>query len=362
MSAPAAAVAASARQLSGEALAVMAKFPPRPEPASWPETAADRFTVMRRMLAPPFLFETAQTRDTRKLAMLKILHWLELQPGSTWQERWDASGAGADGRTDWRDQVITELSAGPGLHNDLGGGLAQLIGGDVLRPGLSWLLANRSPRGLWQEMGRTRDPAGLTALRQRARAGGVNEQGFERAAGRVAIIMAAKGGMVADITPGDCMQLLELCLQDYDDMNLHSPFFYELLHQAGIFPAGAPATIRMIDARFAGQLTPDQLIGRYDLACEPVRDLLISYLRERQPGLDYTSLYGLAITLGRSFWKNLEDHHPGISSLKLPPDVAAGWKKRVQQMKSGSSILMTVRAFYLDLSQWALDEPARWGP
>jgi hypothetical protein len=25
-------------------------------------------------------------------------------------------------------------------------------------------------------------------------------------------------------------------------------------------------------------------------------------------------------------------------------------------------VLMTVRAFYLDLAHWALDEPSRWGP
>ena len=43
----------AARQLSAEALAVMRRFPPRPVPASWDATAADRFAVMRRMLARP---------------------------------------------------------------------------------------------------------------------------------------------------------------------------------------------------------------------------------------------------------------------------------------------------------------------
>jgi integrase len=174
--------------------------------------------------------------------------------------------------------------------------------------------------------------------------------------------MAAKGGTVADVTPGDCMQLLECSMQVYDGTGMHSPFFYEFLHEAGTLPPGAPATVRMIDARFAGQLTPGQLIDRYGLACRPVRDLLVDYLRERQPGIDYSTLTGLAGTLGLWFWKDLEDHHPGISSLKLPPDIAAGWKKRIQDRQSGSGILTAVRGFYLDLAQWALDEPARWGP
>ena len=300
--------------------------------------------------------------------MLKILDWLELHPGTTWQERWDASGAGAGGRADWRDQATGRPRCrrppqpSGQARETLGGGLVQLIGGDVLRPGLPWLLATGSPRELCPGDGpdprprRDHGPAGTGEGRGLARP--TSGSAIER----VAMIMAAKGGTVADITPGDCMQLLECSMQVYDGTRMHSPFFYELLHEAGAFPPGAPATVRMISARFAGQLTPGQLIDRYDLACRPVRDLLVDYLRERQPGIDYSTLTGLAGTLGLWFWKDLEDHHPGISSLKLPPDIAAGWKKRIQARQAGSGILTAVRGFYLDLAQWALDEPARWGP
>ena len=74
--------------------------------------------------------------------MLKILDWLELHPGATWQDRWNSSGAGTDGTADWRDQAVAELEAagklgprGGELHHVLGTGMVQLIGGDVLRPG-----------------------------------------------------------------------------------------------------------------------------------------------------------------------------------------------------------------------------------
>ena len=84
--------------------------------------------------------------------------------------------------------------------------------------------------------------------------------------------------------------------------------------------------------------------------------------------------------LALRFWKDLENHHPGISSLRLAPDIAVAWKQRIQtktirssagrgeitesaaEREGADEILMTVRAFYLDLAQWALDEPARWGP
>ena len=52
-------------------------------------------------------------------------------------------------------------------------------------------------------------------------------------------------------------------------------------------------------------------------AIRPVRDLLVDYLRERQPAMDYGSLEQLARRLGM-FWADLEAHHPGIDSLHLP--------------------------------------------
>ena len=44
--------AARPRQLSTEALAVMENFPPRPVSSAWDATTADRFALVRRMLAP----------------------------------------------------------------------------------------------------------------------------------------------------------------------------------------------------------------------------------------------------------------------------------------------------------------------
>ena len=37
----------------------------------------------------------------------------------------------------------------------------------------------------------------------------------------------------------------------------------------------------------------------------------------------------MAYLLGKLFWADLEAHHPGIDSLKLPREVAAAWKQRV---------------------------------
>jgi hypothetical protein len=102
-----------------------------------------------------------------------------------------------------------------------------------------------------------------------------------------------------------------------------------------------------------------------------VRDVLVDYLAERQPSVDFSSLQRFAYLLGKLFWADLEAHHPGIDSLKLPREVAAAWKERVMTKTRGGSpsarldgrsVLSAVRAFYLDLAEWAEEDPARWGP
>jgi len=140
----------------------------------------------------------------------------------------------------------------------------------------------------------------------------------------------------------------------------------------------APAAIEVFSGR--GQPTCEQLIDRYNITCRPVRDVLVDYLRERQASVDFSSLQRIAYLLGKLFWADLEAHHPGIDSLKLPRDVAAAWKQRVmtrtrttatpdgvQQTRvstrlDGRSVMTAVRSFYLDIAEWADDDPARWGP
>lgn len=384
------AVATRPWQLSAEAEALWKKFPPRANPKSWPATRASRAAVVTRMLTPPFLGHDSKTRCNRKLTLLKVLDWLEMQPGNTWQERWDASGVGVDGHVDWRTRLIDDLKSvdnlgprGERIFKILGMGLVQLIGGDVLRPNLGWLIATNSPLRIANEMERVRDGEAIAKLRDLRTASTVGDSTVLPAIEKIALIMAAKGGMVADLTPGDCLELFKTSKEVFPGPGKsarHSPFCYQLLHSLGAFPADAPPSVRMFSTRFPGQLTTEQLVDRYDLACRPVRGLLIDYLRERQPGVDYNTLTGLATALALWFWKDLEKHHPGMNSLRLAPDVAAAWKRRLQtrivrstnehgqvvestvERATASDTLMTVRAFYLDLAQWALDEPARWGP
>jgi integrase len=351
------------------------RFPPRPAAVSWPATRASRQQVLGRLLAPPFIMGNPLTQRERRLALIRVAGWLEAQPGGTWQDRWLASGA--EDRPDWREAYATwraSRAAQPpgGRLPQLSAGLMVLISGDVIRPGIGWLLQH-TPRNLGAEMARTRDGAAFAGLAGLAASAQATAHTRHDALNRIAVIMAAKGGMAADITAGDCAQLLQAIAASSASTgrrNADGPFFYQLLHAAGLLGADAPATARVLAGR--GQPGCEQLIARYGIACSPVRELLVDYLRERQPSMDFASLDNLARQLGRQFWADLEDHHPGISSLKLPRDAAAAWKQRVLTRPgpggepaarlSGRGVLSAVRAFYLDIAEWADEDPARWGP
>jgi integrase len=379
-------------KLSVEAAALRHRFPSRPVPERWPSTCEDQQSVLARLLAPPFRFDKPAAQHQRRFGLIRVVEWLEAQPGRSWQERWVASGAGMDGRTDWRQFPFEWLkrtgriapSATTG-YQTFGAALALLICGDVIRPDLAWLLRTYSPtHALASEMARVRDPNGFAALRGLVEGMGTGAGTSRAGLVRIGYILAAKGGLVRDITVGDCLELVEISAAEYDRYGRDGkgPYFYTLLHALGVFPPQAPLTSRMFSpiyqaGAYQGQLTPEQLIDRYDLACGPVRDLLVDYLRERQPGVDFTTLTAMATHLGLLFWKDLENHHRGITSLRLAPDVAAAWKQRIQttirqtrsapegaqaKRKDVASCLASVRAFYLDVAHWAAEDPARWAP
>jgi Phage integrase family len=359
------------------------RFPPRPPRQSWPQTRLPRQQLDRRLLAAPFAAVTPAAEENRRRGAGVVLGWLQDQPGATWQQRWLASGAGEDGRADWRSFPIrwrgSRSSHAPSWDTKvITTGLLSLICADVIRPSIPWLLTTATPKRLAAEMARTRDPAGFTSLAVRCDASPVSEATTQVALHRVAAIMAAKGGLVADIIIGDCLELLDAAAVVCDVRHYKSPYFYQLLHAEGILGSPAAPTVRALSAH--RQLTVDQLIDRCGIQSQPVRDLLAGYLRERRAGLDYVTLVHLADALGRLFWADLESHHPGIGSLRLAPSVAAGWKQRVltkttrrrrpdgsltevtSPRESATNCLIAVRSFYLDIAQWAMDDPARWGP
>ncbi len=186
--------AGSPGRVTGAELA--ARFPARAPQSSWPVASTSREQVLARVLAAPFALGNDLSQQTRRQGVLTVLGWLQAQPGSTWQERWAASGA--ETVPDWRDLAAAWRAKRlggpvPGQHPPHAGpGLMVLICADVVRPSLSWL-AGFAParRGLGEEMARTRDSAAFAELTAMCQAGHVGSQTRQTALLRIALIMAA---------------------------------------------------------------------------------------------------------------------------------------------------------------------------
>jgi integrase len=358
-------------------------FRPRALPSSWAATRRTRREILDGLDTMP-LVGTGNTRRSKRVVGMKLLlDWLSDQPGATWQERWRASGADQAERA-WRGVPATWLSDrghGPWRRDCLFEALPLAISADLVRPSVAWLVGGGLARGglLVRNLAASRDPAAFAALQALCEQdSGVSAPIKTQAVYRSALILAAKGGTLAQVTVGDVAELFSVEDQVLVNPSIGRTAFYRILGDLGIFGAEAPAMLRGLHT--SGQRTVEELIDRYGLACRPVRDLLVDYLRERQPALDYTSLVSLSHLLGMRFWADIEQHNPGIDSLRLPRDVADDWKRRLRTItrmttnENGAKVgvavprinyrecLTPVRAFYLDLAHWAVEDPGRWGP
>ncbi len=358
-----------------------ASFPARPVPGSWPGARFTREQALAHVAGMPVVSAREDGPSKRRLGMRLLLDWLSEQPGTCWHQRWLASGV-EDPAERWRTvptRWLAERGHGPWHRQVLVEAVPAAIAADLLRPSLSWLVGGALARGglLVRNLSAARDPHGFTRLRTLCEQdGGVSAPTRTQVAYRGAVILAAKGGTLAEVTVGDLLELFAA-----EDQALVSPSasrttVYRLLRQLGALGPNPPESLRGL--RTQGQRTPEELIDRYAIVCRPIRDLLVDYLRERAPALDYTSLQALSYYLGRQFWADLEAHHPGIDSLRLPREVADGWKKRLATItKTGTDTdgratsvtvarvnyrecLTPVRAFYLDLAHWAVEAPERW--
>ncbi|WP_055618500.1 site-specific integrase [Streptomyces phaeochromogenes] len=358
----------------GEVTVLLQKFPPRARPTSWPETTANRERILLRVQRlPGDLSDSA--RAVRAVGARFVLSWLETFPGETWQQRWQATGADMAAGT-WHELAM-EWGRSVGRKPSSGmvrTGLLALISVDVVRPAPLWFAGNTSRYGR-PAIAAGRDPEGFAQLEADVPESVRGTRYVSDGLKAVAQIVGSYGGKVRDIVVGDFLVQVQL---GRSETARGARLAYSWLREQGQFPPDAPSTLLMIEHR-TGQVGPAELVDRYHLKCQPIRDLLVAYLTERQPALDYNSLKRLSSLLAKNFWADLEQHHPGIDSLHLPLDVSEAWKVRlatktvrrrqadgtvtesVEPRSSAVSVKLQVRAFYLDIAQWALDEPERWG-
>ena len=296
-----------------------------------------------------------------------ILDWLNAHPGEGWQDRWTVSGADRDTR--WIEMLAPDdTRKAITKRQEHIAGLGCLLMCRVVLPSYDFLAAYRA-KGLLSQVREIMRPDMFARLENAAAERGMSGRDKGDALCVISKIVLHTGTDVDELTPGDVLEMFAWSVHADPPRRqvpgLHAA--WDLLGAIGVTPAGT--TLRSAQRR--GQRTTAELVGDYSISCRPVRDVLVRYLDERRPALDYKTLAGLAGELAGTFWADIERHHPGIDTLHLPGEIAQAWKERarvvtdadgtIRERKNIHALLTRVRAFYLDIQQWALEDPS-WVP
>ncbi|MFI8855366.1 hypothetical protein [Streptomyces prasinus] len=295
--------------VGAEELKLMNRFPHRERPSTWEATAVTREEVLERLARPPLRAVEPSAQANRMFGARLLLDWLMTFPGETWQQRWQRSPVHGQhiASQGWRDAFAAwaRPEGRVSRRETLLVGVLALLCADAVRPDPEFLIGSRS-RHLRPALETTRDPEGFARLRASLPTN-ISAANISSGLKTIAEIMACRGGAIEDIVVGD---LLLWQSKNPRNSNGRIQLAYTWLRDLGLFPADAPHTLFRISNR-TGQLTPADLVDRYELQCRPIRDLLVAYLSHRSVGLDFTTLQALTISLALRFWGDLERHHPG---------------------------------------------------
>lgn len=306
---------------------------------------------------------SAQRRRDTLRAARGILVGLRSHPGSGWQQRWTAAGVehAAAGDATLRALAAAGPGRAPGRLATKQGLMGLLLVGAVL-PGYGFLAAFGPASHWYREVRAVLAPTTFAQLAARA-----DELGMTPRVREQALIVLTKLVLHTGLDPA------RLGVDEFDELHAAETArvratpggtvaAWDLLRGHAI-----PAELGYRQHHRVGQHTTAQLVDRYQLRCRPVRDVLVRYLNERRPGMDYKSFANMAALLAAAFWKDIETHHPDVDGLHLPDEVAAAWKQRLRYTRRTGVTprprrnylqhLMQVRAFYLDIAEWAQQDP-----
>src|SRR5436189_5674793 len=78
-------------------------------------------------------------------------------------------------------------------------------------------------------------------------------------------MVICKGGLVSDITVGDCIELTAALQEHHFRGSAGRPLFYALLKDTGVLPAAAPARFRAL--RIEGRRSVEQIVDKSGIEC-----------------------------------------------------------------------------------------------
>ena len=304
-------------------------------------------------------------RGKRRRGTTKLLKYLYRFDGSTWQQRWNSSGLDSAGTS------VTSLGSTKDEGYELSWGVQALFALRVIRPSLRAFRAQKFYDYANYFAACAADPA-LTKLFDACDDADTHPRFRHRAKYDIACALTTQGIQVSALTwQAFLYYSLETRKLENQAASVHRHrghfvglLAWDVMAASGHFPPGTPSSLRK--ALYTGQLSAEQLVDRYDIQNFGIRQLLIEYLIARQGDTDYTTRVNLAGALAGRFWSQIEELSPGHPDLNIPDALYEQWRETIRHRAGGErrmdlhSILLPVRAFYMDIQRWALEEPARW--
>lgn len=363
-------MSAVSTKTAGPSTATPSRAPAAPERLMGPCNPLDTAPVediVSAMTELPIFPTRRDLRTQHRRFTTALLHRLKAEPGRTWQERWESLEALHGGT--WNDAIDADLAQslrGSALVGTdrfhFASALGLLVQVRLLRPSYPFLQAFRT-RTLYAGVRSLHTPELFAQAAQLGEDHGMIPSQASRALKVLTTIVIHTGKELSDLTSEDLLDFRERTPRagKYGHFGLHSA--WHLLVLLGQIEAGSS-----LDAvSKPGQRPTAELVDRYRIKSNPIRGVLIRYLDEQRPSMDYNTFLGDVIALAKLFWADVEQHHPGIDTLDLPEEAAAAWKERIRYVvrkgqrkprKTAYDTLMKVRAFYLDIAEWALEDPS----
>lgn len=291
----------------------------------------------------------AWRRDRRSVTM-GLAQWLDQFHGSSWSDKWTASGVEALGLNWW-------TPTGLRIHHGCRA-VISLMALRAVRPSYDWIAVSRL-KALSRKFQEVNDLDAFAHFHAAADSDRIHPDARSAAILTLVRMMVLTGKSMEAIDKDDVLTYVAAMRKLNRPPSAHVT--WQLLRAIGLLAGEAPS---LREAMSAGRPSVEEMVDRYEVACRPVRDLFVDYLSHRAPALDHVSLHHVCYQVVGLFWADLETHHPGVSSFAIAPEVGAAWKRRLRARMAPEVYLgnlQALRSFYLDIAEWSLQDPKRWG-
>ena len=225
----------------------------------------------------------------------RILNWLATFGGHGWQERWVAA-AGDDFA--WADQLVAaDISdrRGPERSRDeLLRGLRALLYLRAIRPGYMFFNSYK-PTMLYDRVREVIDPEAFSRCYEAAQKAGASAGRLNDAMTTLVRMVLHTGTMVDGLRATDFLEMRDEYRRAGQPLPAGSVQAWDILRSVGVL---SESTSFSAVLRRRGQPSTAELVDSYRLACRPVRDVLVRYLDQRRPPMDFSSFRSVVTVFG----------------------------------------------------------------